>query len=420
MTSVEWPTAASEAPLRRMSTASRITIGCLLLYASLTAAFSKSFATIGLPPIYVADVLFVLAATTQVRRTQNARRHLGPLPRVLLLLIAVLAAQAVLRGLAHHEPGAQKGVILALYPAVSLRLANIFLDRSDLIPLVVRWISVSVVVGLPVAVMVHLSVGAAAYGLYLCVAAGYAVMRYRAKQPWFMVALIAAFSVLLATTAKRGPFIAVILSLLITAWGANSGSPNRRKMRWISSVLLILGITAGSLGLLGNRIESLPGVGPLATRAISGLTNPTSEAAANVTLRESFWRDSLAEVNHVAPLVGMGAGHPIPITDPAERTADNLLAGPHNSFVGYAFYAGLPCGLALFLLVLTLIIGLVRSRSDPLAAPLLGGLIGGSFIASTNVALESTYIAGIFWILIAMAMAVCARSIGRPLGGLSR
>src|SRR5207237_7440157 len=83
--------------------------------------------------------------------------------------------------------------------------------------------------------------------------------------------------------------------------------------------------------------------------------------------------------------------------------------GPHNSFVGYAFYAGYPCAALVIAAFVLALWRLWRARHLTMYAPaLFGAIVGAAVIALTNVALESPYIGGPIWALLAWAAAVAA------------
>ncbi|MFC9646731.1 hypothetical protein ACFTZF_51395, partial [Streptomyces mirabilis] len=79
---------------------------------------SKGYATVGVPPFYVMDVVavFALLATLRMWGPQAFSERRLRWFRAVAVGLAVMTGQAVYRGVAAGYPDAFKGVILGLYP----------------------------------------------------------------------------------------------------------------------------------------------------------------------------------------------------------------------------------------------------------------------------------------------------------------
>ncbi|MBV8989547.1 MAG: O-antigen ligase family protein, partial [Solirubrobacterales bacterium] len=153
---------------------------------------------------------------------------------------------------------------------------------------------------------------------------------------------------------------------------------------------------------------------PVAGRVVVRATDTTGSAANNVGLRRAMWAYALRTTYSENPLLGVGAYHPIEVTYFENDLSQDVASGVHNSFVGYAFYAGFPAGL---LVVALFAIGLWRSWRlrgvSDYAPALFGALVAVVCTALTNVALETTYIGGPSWLVLAAAIGLAASYRGR-------
>jgi hypothetical protein len=117
-----------------------------------------------------------------------------------------------------------------------------------------------------------------------------------------------------------------------------------------------------------------------------------------------MWVYALRTTRQENLLLGMGAFHPIELTAFGNNIADRSGTGVHNSFVGYVFYAGYPAGaLVVFLFGMAMWRVWRLRHVDPYAPAMFGALIAVVSTALTNVALETSYIGGPSWLVLAAA-----------------
>lgn len=380
-----------------------------LLWASCLAPLfllGREYATVGVSPVYLMDVLAVSALLVTVHMwgpwafSESRLRWF----RAVAVGLALASAQAVYRGIEAGYPDPLKGGILGLYPLFGWCAATWFLTRPVEEPLRWRWVLYVPTLGVLLAWVAHTPMIAAASGLYLAIAAAFGVqMRYAGNSRLLLWTLTGA-ALLTALASKRGPLLAVVAAVFATAV---VGRPSRRRaIRWpvISWTLATLGVVALlSFSLSGRALSDMPVVGGLMTR-LSISTDVHTEAGANVALRLEMWREAL----HTAwqePLFGAGAGHPIEvIRSGMQPSAGN--SGPHNSFVGYIYYLGWPAGLGFILLVAATLCRTWRARRHPVAASWFGATVGVCVTAFTNVAFETTFIGLPSWLVLSCAYAL--------------
>lgn len=392
----------------------------LVLYVAPMLLFARSYALIGYRPVYLADVLIALAAVLAVPRmwTRGVRTL-----SFLCCALALLMLHAVLVAYYAGYPGATRGFVMILYPLVGASLAGWLSVRArpdESIARLARLVFPLVSVGLALSLVLGALIVSASYGLYLATICAFAVAPKVPRRRLFALAGVLGIVLLVGFNAKRGPMLAIAVAVL-GAWLASrplrSGSVTVRTVLTVSIATVALAFAA-STGLIVP--SGLPVVGRLVERATATTSSANPEAANNVALRTAIWSYALRTTAHSKPLFGMGAFHPIEVSLDGNDLVTDPESGVHNSFIGYAFYAGFPAG-ALIVCVFAFAmwrIWRVRRRSI-YAPPLFGALCGVIVTASTNVALETTYIAGPSWLIVAAAVALSVRyanaaDAGRP------
>ena len=377
---------------------------------------SRAYATVGVSPFYVMDVVAVFALLATLRmwgpRVFSERRLRGF--RVVAVALAIMTGQAVYRGVSAGYPDAFKGVILGFYPLLGWFAATWVLTRPVEEALRWRWVLYVPTVGVIVELVLGSPLPAAARGLYLAIAGAFGVqMRHLGNSRLLLWTLVGA-ALMTAIASKRGPLLAVVAAMAATALASRSS--RRRTARWpvLSWSLAILGVIAVlGFSLSGTSVSDMPVVGGVAAR-VARSHDTSSEAGANVELRMEMWQEALRVVRE-EPLLGAGAGHPIDVIGHGEHLNDPR-AGPHNSFIGYIFYLGWPAGIAIVLLVVATLRRTWRARHHLVAASWFGATVGVVVTACTNVAFETTYIGLPSWLVLACAYALVGVPEGRKEG----
>ncbi|MFD7611923.1 O-antigen ligase family protein [Streptomyces sp. NPDC059828] len=369
--------------------------------------FGRSYATVGLDPIYLLDTFTWLAllATTPawLPRAFSEPRLNGF--RAVAILLCIAAIQAVVRGIFHDHPGAVKGIILGIYPVLAWFAATWFLTRPA--EEILRWRWVLYVPSLGVFLVAGLGeiLTPAASGLYLAIAGAFGMILHRTGSSRLLLWTLAGAAALTAVASKRGPLLAVLAAIAATALASRCSS--RRTRQWpaltlsfaIVGVLAVLGTSAA-----GQGPSALPVVGGLADRLVSSASDPDGEAANNVELRFLMWRKAL-DVADQNPLLGGGAGRPIDVVFDG-ALLNKAESGPHNSFIGYLYYLGWPAGIAFASLVIATLWRTWRAREHLVSAAWFGATVGLCLTSFTNVAFETTYIGLPSWLLLACAFAL--------------
>ncbi|MFF7977822.1 O-antigen ligase family protein [Streptomyces sp. NPDC007901] len=373
----------------------------------------RAYATVGFPPVYLMDLLAVLALLVTAGawgpRLVSEPRLRGF--RMVAFLLAAFTAQAVYRGVAAGYPDPLKGVILGVYPMFGLCATTWLLTRPERELTRCRWVLYMPALGALVSMATGLPTIVAATGLYLAIAGAFAVSLHRRGDSRLLFWTVAGTGVITALASKRGPFLAVVAAMVATAVADRAGrrSASRRSaLSWGIATTAVAAVVAFTLS--GHRLVEAPVVGGLTTRAASGWQTSGSEAANNVGIRFALWEEALGEsLEH--PLIGAGTGHPLELVFEG-RPRHEPKAGPHNSFVGYLYYLGWPAGLGFILLTAATLRRTWRARHHRFAACWFGATVGVCVIAFTNVTFETTYMGLPSWLVLSCAYGL----VGVPRG----
>jgi O-antigen ligase len=303
--------------------------------------------------------------------------------------------------------------VLVLYPLVAVAAAGWVAGLKDVdhtLSVLPRYILPLIAVGQVVVMATNATLVAASYGLYLGIGAAFAIVPGIPGRRLLGLSCLVGFMLLVAFQAERGPTLTVLLAAL-SAWLAASRFRSRGSGRaaMVAVLIVITGTAlAFSLGIARGPTQ-IPIVGRVIERA-TATSSSDPEAANNVGLRTAAWSYALNATYVENPLLGVGAYHPIELTFHGNDLATNPGTGVHNSFIGYVFYAGYPAGL---LVVLVFVLGVLRiwriRRLTVYAPALLGALVAVVVTALTNVALETTYIGGPSWLVLAGAVGLAGR-----------
>jgi O-antigen ligase len=221
---------------------------------------------------------------------------------------------------------------------------------------------------------------------------------------WAVVALQLAIPISLGTrTAWTALFVALVF-LMLTA--------RRRFGVWVT-------VAAALAGLVLVAIVAPAATEPIQQQAESFAARPgpssDSNAAANASWREEFWKHDLrGAVHHPVTGVGFGPASDFCFSGNGEcwdtrltRDADQI-SGPHNGFVDVLYRMGLPGLLLLLGLLWTAVRSGLRALPDPVARTALALLLFATVTAFFSVALEGPYMGIPFWALVGMLW-VCGR-----------
>jgi len=383
----------------RVATASAVLFGAYLIPLF---ALGRVYAYAGFDPIYIPEVLLFSALALSLPDWWQT--YLTAVPRWYrwgTAAFAVLGLIATWNGLTHGYPGALKGLVFVVYPLASgpcaawIRVHDASWQRT----------LVGATLAAPIGLLILTlfdpnEVIPAAYGFYLSGLVAIAATRPPGDRRWVLIVAACAGPILLVGTGRRGPALALIVTLVVAqiALGRMAG-------RSVAPLVIVCTLGAGILllavGVVGVAPSRLPIVGMEVKRANSSFGAPGSESEANVAFRFDLWRYSMETALHHGFWFGTGFGRPFDFRFRSVdfRTVDT--GGPHNSFVGVFYYVGVPAGLGFIVIIVAAFRSAARKRtSNRLAALQLAWLAAAVVTMFTNVALEGPYIGGPIWIMI--------------------
>ncbi|MHB8339997.1 MAG: hypothetical protein ACYDB7_02340, partial [Mycobacteriales bacterium] len=222
-------------------------------------ALGRVYATVGVPPIYVSDVAMVFGVMLLLKEWFVHLARADILFRLLTLVIAGFSAHAVYAGLTAGYPVALKGLVLVVYPLVGLGFAAWISDHEEAVKVFIRWVLPAAGVGVVLLLLLGLraDIISAASGLYLAIAASFAVVPGMPGRKILAATTVVGTVLLLGVFSKRGPALAIILGSLASLLAARSWHTNRaRAVLLLSSALtggiallvLLVNLSSGSLG----------------------------------------------------------------------------------------------------------------------------------------------------------------------------
>lgn len=385
----------------------------LFLYAFPLFAFGIAYAELGVNPVYLADVLATLSVLVALPFVWPELKSPGIKSFAwLAFFVALLAGQAVFAGLQRGYVDAIKGGVLALYPLLAMGWAGWFSRFREAWSIFPRYILTGIAPGLALVSLLGLPLIPAAYGLYLSVLAAFAAVPGMPRRKLLLLSAAVGEIILIAGPEKRGPALAVAVSFL-ASWIAARAFRARSAGRLVP-LAAMSAIALAGLGLNLSRVDvqTVPVAGGFLTRTLDTVNDPGSAAAENVTIRFVIWDYAIRAAGQ-HPLTGLGAGHPVEVVYKGNDVGAKG-SGPHNSFIGYAFYAGFPSAILVVLIFFSALLRTWKARrASPYASALFGAVVGATLIALANVALESTYIAGPTWMILAWAHVFDRRTLVR-------
>ena len=372
---------------------------------------SRAYSLVGHNPIYVPDVLAVMAAGFALFRAKW--RHLG-LFALVAGLIGLLMLHAVYIGHAAHYPSATKGLVLVVYPLIAVPIAGWVSARADierLLSMLPRFIFPLIPIGMVLVHRHHLV--PLAYGLEYGCAGSFAISRGIPGRKLLAVSFLVGAGLLISFSAERGVEITILLSVT-AAWiaGLRVHRMSRRSVVALCGAALVALFAVSVIDGIVVVPSNIPILSHVAERAASG---QQSKASGDIKVRFLIWDYALSTTWNDNPLLGVGAYHPINVVYGSFNVGKKDSVGTHDSYIGYTFYAGYPEGA---LVVFVFCWGLVRlwrvRRRSPYAPAVFGSLVAVIVTATTNVAFEVTYVGGPSWLILGLAFGLSAKLMDQP------
>lgn len=378
----------------------------LTVYLLPLFALGKVWASVGKSPLYVPDLLALLAALAALPATllELPRRRAVAAYLPVAFVLAVLVARGVYQG--HHEAylSALKYAVMGIYPLIAFALAGWLAGRQHLIRLI-GYPVLLIPVGLAVVRLGHLADVPSAYGLYLGIGIAFAITGETPRRRAVRWAVGIGWLLLVVISSRRGVIlVGIATALAVAAAGRERKPPTHRPNGALIAVLGLIGV--GLAASMFVTPSHWPVVGHAASRlGDTFVTTDSNEANANAEVRTKLWSYALSTTWHEHPFIGEGAGHPVDVVFGTNNFSTQS-TGVHNSFVGYVFYYGYPAGVIVAGLFVWMLGRAWRRRREPYGAALFGCVVAVILTALTNVALESPYIAGPSWLVVAAVLAL--------------
>ena len=382
------------------------------------AIVGKPFAYIGVPPVYVGEIVFALGIIAFL----NSKCAVAAFATLPSLLLGVLVGWTILRTLPYlGEFGvdALRDSVIVVYGGFALIIVALLLERPERILLIIRFLRVVATIAIVVAPcllvlrlmgIIELPVKAGLVADHLAGAGLLILLGFmRASVGWRIILLI---GIALIATQSRGAMLAVIIPTVFAMIATG-------RLRKLAAIVVT---TGGLIGLAYMVDLSIPipsatarqiSATQLAENFASVFKSSDSGNLAQTTYWRELWWKTIFDYTFEGPYFWTGKGFGINLA-----AADGFVAGdpdeaalrsPHSAHLTILARAGVP-GLALWLLSLgiwstTLLVNMVRARrfGDHAWADLfvlifcyaLAFIIDGTF----DVALEGP-MAGIwFWFL---------------------
>ena len=377
----------------------RLAMSCLLVLLVGLLAFSRTFAVIGKSPVFLPELLLVVAAVSSRRSWWPIHPSLRSFAVIGSLLFA-LNVQAVIRGIEYGYPTAAKGMTMGFWPLAAVIVSALLTRRPDLhskLP----YLLILVAPGLVATVALGIEIVASAFGLSLAVAAGFAASPQGRARTVLAIGAVVGTMLLTVIGDKRGPLLAIVIAVVLVRLASRSNA------KWHGSWSFVLGLSfLFAFGIANLNAQSGSLVSSDVIRRVQSSGDLSTEAGRNVDIRFEMWKYAIRTTVHESPFFGTGAGRPLSFVY-GNNDLSQQDSGPHNSFVGYAYYSGFPsAALVLACFWMAARRALACRKTHPGAAPLLGAL-GAVFVTSlTNVVFETTYIGSIGWLIIGAAMSL--------------
>jgi len=424
------------------------------------ALFGRSFAYVGVPPVYVGEIALAAGALTTLFITRNVLQLMALRQTWLLFALAAWSACQTVPYVSTYRMDALRDAVLWGYGGFAVMFAAVVLSTDQLgtivarygraILLFVAWVPVLYALvrlfgdyiptlpGTEVALLsfkmgdagVHLA-GAAAFALTFGTATTFGAAWSQRQKCFFWAAWIAGVACVLAQ--NRGGFLAVVAAVAVLA-AVNPMAIGRRIAVGVGIVTIVVGSLALALTLDGNASPA----GSSDDRTLSGgqfVANLASIVSpdADYVLGESRqwrldWWAAIREYTLWGEYFWTGKGFGVNLADDdgyRGASEDAPLRSPHNAHMTFLARAGVP-GIALWILLnVTFAVGLLRAyaRARRLGASswahldlwLLAYWTAFLTNASFDVFLEGPQGGIWFWCVFGLGLASLAaqRSLGR-------
>jgi len=389
------------------------------------AILSKTFAYLGVGPIYVGEIVFALGAVVFLR-SGCAFATLTTLPSVLLALLLGWAVTRALPYVDQYGTDALRDSVIVAYGGFAFIVAALLLEKPERLPLVVGFLralgSVIVVVGPLLLLMTVTGIGAEVDttlvkpGTLAVHLSGFALMTLlgfrRVRIGWLVILII---GLGLASMMNRSAMLIGVIPITVAVIATG---------KW-RELIFALALAAGLVGgayALGTKIQTEASRNISAAQLVNNFVSIVSTDAARGSgelegtkdWRLNWWHTILS-YTFEGPYfwTGKGFGVNLALDDGFEVGEEDsnapLLRSPHNGHLTILARTGVP-GFALWLLTLgswsaMLLTNMVRARmyGDCAWADFfllifcyeLGFIIEGSF----DVALEGPMSGIWFWCL---------------------
>jgi O-antigen ligase len=425
----------------REQPAAGVTIGdhYLVVLAGLLcgyAIFGKAFAYLGVPPLYVGEMVFLLGILAFL----HSRCAIATFATLPMMLLGLLASWVVLRTLPYiseYGVDALRDSVIVLYSGFAVIVTALLLERPERLSSVISFLRVLaglVVILAPVLLVLRLettvSIGGQPLSFYiksgtLAVHLGGAALLLllgfmRQRLAWTILLLI---GISLAFMQTRGGMLAFIIPLIVAVIATG-------RLRQFAVTVAIVAAVTGLIYVLDPTIPT-SGVRDISVTqmfdnfsSIFGFTTDSSNASAELEGTKRWrleWWDSILDYTFAGPYfwTGKGFGINLALADGflvglSEYPGAPFLRSPHNAHLTILARAGVP-GLVLWLITLVswsvmLLANMVRARrrGDHAWADFfvvifcyaLGFIIEGTF----DVALEGPMSGIWFWCLFGLGV----------------
>lgn len=391
--------------------------------------FGKSFAYLGLPPLFVGEILFALGLFAFLA-SGCATALLTTVPAISAALLMGWVLLRTLQGVGAHGVDALRDGAVALYAGFAFIVAALLVERPIRIAQIIGYFRVHARVLIPIAIVLYLiarffgayiprlpgqnveiiSVRSGEIAAHLCGALVLVVVGLcKVSRTWIVAALGAA---LLIASQSRGGMLALLIPLLAAM--ILTGQIGR--LATITTALTLVMLVAYAVDF---EIDLPRGERPIsAVAVVENLASVASASTANNLDGTKLWRlswwQAIRDYTFHGPYfwTGKGFGMSLAVADGFVVGLENggpVVRSPHSVHMTYLARGGVP-GLALWLLTIgSLTIALLRAahlawrRGDLdwgryfvfLACYLASIVIDASF----DVALEGPMLGIPFWIL---------------------
>jgi hypothetical protein len=329
------------------------------------ALFSRSFAYLGVPPLFIGEVLLALGVVTLAR--VRSLRWMGEQPALwLLAALSVLVVARTLPYLGRYGLDAPRDAMLLGYGAFAFVVAGLLVARPDRLPAMLRRYRAFAAVMVACAWIVYLCVKLVGEGVpripwadgtrvleakagdllvHLCAITVFVVFGFARRRPW-LVALLA-LSVGLTVVSTRGGTAAYGLGVA-AAWLLRPPTARVGRLAYAFAALLAVSAVVGPMIAVngGEREVSAEQL----WRNVTSVFEASGTSALDGSRRwRMLWWGAIWDYTVEGPYFWTGKGFGINLAeaDGYGVAAEPVLRSPHNGHLTLLARAGVP-GLALW------------------------------------------------------------------------